>query len=96
MFRKLKKKWGIESNFQFWLVFSIFAVTGTSMLFLKPPVFELLGIHKSMPFVLYAILYVIIITPIYFIVLIVLGSVLGQYAFFSAFIKRMFSRFRRS
>lgn len=96
MFRKLKKKWGIESDFQFWLIFSIFGLTGTSMLFIKPSLFALLGIHRDLPFLLYALLYVLIITPVYFITLMILGSLLGQYKFFSRFIMRMFSRFTRS
>lgn len=96
MFKKLKKRWGIESNSQFWLVFSIFGITGTSMLFIKPPLFDFLGIHTDLHFLLYALLYVIIITPVYFIVLMIIGSLLGQYEFFSGFIKRMFTRFKRS
>lgn len=96
MINKLKKRWGVTSNFQFWLVFCIFGITGSSMLFIKPPLFELLGIHSDMPFLLYALLYVLIITPVYFIVLLILGSLLGQQRFFIAFMKRMVSRSRRS
>lgn len=95
MFKKLKEKWGVTSNFQFWLIFTIFGVTGTSMLFIKPPLFELLGIHRDMPLLLYILLYILIITPVYFTVLLLIGSIFGQYRFFIGFIKRMFSRFSR-
>jgi hypothetical protein len=95
MFEKLKNKWEIKSNFQFWLVFSIFGVTGTSMLFLKPPIFAYLGIDNSIHSLLYVLLYILIITPIYFIVLLIIGSIFGQFRFFWEFVKKMFSRFGR-
>lgn len=93
MFRKLKNKWGIKSNFQFWLIFCIFGITGTSMLFIKPPIFQLLGIDSSQHVLVYILLYILIITPAYFIVLLIIGSLLGQFRFFWEFEKKMFSRF---
>lgn len=95
MFKKLKDKWGIDNNFQFWLIFSIFGITGTSMLFIKPPLFGILGITSDIPIVLYVILYVLIITPVYFIVLLIIGSLLGQQKFFFNFVKKMFTRFHK-
>ncbi|MCD4698300.1 MAG: hypothetical protein K8S16_18900 [Bacteroidales bacterium] len=94
MINKLKHKWGIKSDFQFWLVFSIFGLTGTSMLFIKPPVFDLLGIDSSYSTWLYVLLYILIITPLYFIVLLIIGSIFGQFKFFWVFVKKMIFRFR--
>jgi len=95
MFKKLKNKWGIKSNFQFWLIFCIFGITGTSMLFLKPPVFAFFGIDHSIPTALYVLLYVLIVTPMYFITLLIIGSIFGQFKFFWEFEKKMFTRFNR-
>jgi hypothetical protein len=95
MFKKLKNKWGIQSNFQFWLVFCIFGITGTSMLFLKPPVFAFFGIDHSTHIVLYVLLYIIIVTPMYFVTLIIIGSIFGQFKFFWEFEKKMISRFKK-
>jgi len=93
MFKKLKNKWGIKSNFQFWLVFCIFGITGTSMLFLKPPVFAFFGIDHSIPTVLYVLLYILIVTPMYFITLLIIGSIFGQFRFFWEFEKKTFFSF---
>lgn len=95
-FKKLKAKWGIKSNLQFWWVFTIFGITGTSILFIKPPLFEALGIHSDLPTWAYVLLYILIITPVYFITLLIIGSLLGQHKFFWGFIKRTFSRFIKS
>ncbi len=91
-FDRLKKKWEIRSNYQFWLIMLIFAVTGTSVLFTKPLIFDLLGITDSLHFFLYALLYLLIITPVYFISLLLIGSLFGQYRFFNRFIQRIFIR----
>ena len=88
----LKKKWEIRSNYQFWIIMLIFAVTGTSVLFTKPLIFGLLGINDSLHFVLYALLYVLIITPVYFISLLLIGSLFGQYRFFNRFILKTILR----
>ncbi|MCD4682994.1 MAG: hypothetical protein K8R86_06900 [Bacteroidales bacterium] len=96
MFKKLKHKWGITGNFQFWLIFCIFAITGTSMLVIKPPLFQLLGIDRSLHILLYILLYILIITPVYFVTLLIIGSLLGQFRFFWEFEKKMFKRFKKS
>ena len=96
MIKFLKKRWGIESNANFWLIFSIFGITGTSMLFLKPSVFDYLGIDHSISTIWYVILYILTVTPMYFAVLLVFGFIFGQFRFFWEFEKKMFySIFRR-
>lgn len=95
MFKKLKNKWGIKSNFQFWLIFFIFGITGSSMLFLKPPVFAFFGINHSIPTILYILLYILIVTPMYFTTLLIIGSIFGQFRFFWEFEKKTFSHFQR-
>lgn len=93
MFKKLKNKWGITSNFQFWLIFVIFAIAGSSTLFVKRPVFDLLGIDSETPWWIVVPVYIITITPAYFAILLFYGTIFGQFKFFWEFEKKMFSRF---
>ena len=95
MFEKLKNKWGITNNFQFWLIFFIFAITGSSTLFVKRPVFVLLGIDSATSLWVVIPVYLITITPAYFIILMFYGTIFGQFKFFWEFEKKMFRRFRR-
>lgn len=95
MFTKLKNKWGVKSNFQFWLIFIIFAITGSSTLFVKRPVFDLLGIDTGTSWWIVVPVYIITITPAYFIMLLFYGTIFGQFKFFWEFEKKMFSRFTR-
>ena len=93
MIRKLKNKWGIKSNFQFWLIFIIFAIAGSSTLFVKRPVFDLLGIDSSTSLWIVIPVYLITITPAYFIILLFYGTIFGQFKFFWEFEKKMFRQF---
>ncbi|HSG68746.1 MAG TPA: DUF6787 family protein [Bacteroidales bacterium] len=88
-FTRFKTKWKIKSNKQFWLIMGAFAITGTSILFTKPLLFDFFGIDGDLHIVPYSILYLIIITPVYFVTLLVIGSLLGQYRFFNKFILKM-------
>jgi hypothetical protein len=91
-FTRFKNKWGIRSNLQFWIIMLVFALTGSSLLIIKPPLFALLGIDGSMHWLPYSLLYILIITPVYFIVLMLIGSALGQFRFFSRFVLRHIKR----
>lgn len=90
MIKYLKNKWGITSNFQFWLIFFIFAITGSSTLFVKQPVFNFLGIDSSDSWWLVVPVYIITITPAYIILLLFYGTIFGQFKFFWEFVKKMF------
>lgn len=91
-FKYLKEKWRIESNFQFWLIFSIFGLSGTSTLFIKTPVYSLLGITDATETLIKIVIYLVAITPAYFILLLVYGTILGQFRFFKNFTLSFFRR----
>ncbi|RLC25279.1 MAG: diacylglyceryl transferase [Deltaproteobacteria bacterium] len=93
MFKKLKDKWGLKSNFQFWLIFVIFAISGSSTLFVKQPVFDFLGIDSTTSWWIVVPVYLLTITPSYFVILLFYGTIFGQFKFFWEFEKKMFSRF---
>ncbi|WP_159799087.1 DUF6787 family protein [Flavobacterium sp. MK4S-17] len=87
---KLKKRWGITSNFQLVVIFIVFAVTGSTSAYLSKPVLAWMGVTKeTLPLWVYAPLYIILIFPIYQVLLVFFGFISGQFKFFWAFEKRM-------
>jgi manganese efflux pump family protein len=93
MFEKLKQRWGISSVWQLLILIIVFAITGSSSMFLTNPVLKFLNISlKNMnPFLFY--FYKIgIIFIIYQILLLWFGFLFGQYNFFWKFITNMLSK----
>ncbi|MBY8962101.1 diacylglyceryl transferase [Flavobacterium sp. D11R37] len=87
---KLKKRWGITSNFQLVMIFIVFAVTGSSSAYLSKPVLAWMGVTKeTMPLYFYIPLYLILIFPIYQVLLVFFGFIFGQFRFFWNFEKKM-------
>lgn len=87
---KLKKRWGITSNFQLVVIFIVFAVTGSTSAYLSKPVLAWMGVTKDvLSLWLYYPLYIILIFPIYQVLLVFFGFISGQFKFFWAFEKKM-------
>ena len=87
---KLKKRWGITSNFQLAIVFMVFAFTGSSSVYVTSPIFEYVGITKSnLNIIIYYILKLILVFPVYQILLLFFGFVFGQFKFFWNIEKKM-------
>jgi len=86
---KLKTKWKIESDFRFWKVFIGFAITGTSSAFVTKPmrawIFEQfdLAIWQQIG------VRILLVLVVYQILLLVVGAILGEFAFFYGFEKKM-------
>jgi len=93
--KKWKEKWGIESNWQFALINIIFAVTGSTTLFIRRPIFHFLGITTDTTFVLKVIAYLLTVTPSFFVMLLAIGTICGQFKFFWNFEKKVVRRFKR-
>lgn len=92
MLEKLKKRWGIRSGWQVLVILLVFALTGFSSMYLKKPVFAWLGITPEDPWWLRTLVWCLTILPAYQVLLLGYGALLGQFAFFWAFEKRMFGR----
>ncbi len=92
---KLKKRYGINSVFQLIIIFIVFGITGTSALFVKKYVFDLIGITDDTPLYFVVPLYIITIIPSYQVLLLAWGFLFGQFNFFWNFQKKSFSRFTR-
>jgi len=91
-FQKLKDKWGIESNFQFWLIFCIFGITGISTLFVKKPILAFMDITHETEWYYRLLVSLLLITPIYQVLLLIWGFIFGQFKFFWEFEKKTFGR----
>jgi hypothetical protein len=89
---KLKLRWDIESDWQVAIILLVFSLTGFSFLFVSPWVEGLLGIAEEDPFWLKALVFIIVLLPLYNILLLVWGTLLGQYRFFKNFIVKFFKR----
>ncbi len=95
---KLKERWGIISNFQLIIIFVVFAITGSSSVYVAKPFLSFIGMDKgNFPQewwgqTLYWILRILLIFPFYQILLVIYGWLFGQFKFFWAFEKKMLGR----
>jgi len=87
--KKLKERWGIESNFQLTLIFIVFAITGSASAWLSKPFCYWLGITKSDLGFWFTPIRLLLIFPIYQVLLVCIGFLFGQFQFFWAFEKKM-------
>ena len=88
--RKLKEKWGIDSNFQLVIILIVFSVTGSIAVWIAKPLLDLVGLDKTTlsPWVFWPIR-ISIIFPIYQVLIVIIGALFGQFQFFWAFEKKM-------
>ena len=85
-----KKRWQISSNWQIFVIILVFAITGSSAAILSKPILEWFGISKeTVSVIVYCILYILLIFPIYQFLLVFYGFIFGQFKFFWAFEKKM-------
>ena len=89
---KLKQRWNITSNYQLVIIFIVFAITGSSASYLSKPVTTFLGITKENISWLYWPFRIMIIFPVYQVLLVIIGTIFGQFTFFWNFEKKMLDR----
>ncbi|MDO7599040.1 MAG: diacylglyceryl transferase [Flavobacteriaceae bacterium] len=97
-FKKLKEKWDVKSNFQFLIIFIVFGITGSSSVVVAKPIMEVLGILPVyfedifLGNVVYWMLRILVIFPVYQILLLLFGILFFQFKFFWNFEKKILSR----
>ncbi len=79
---KLKSKWGINSNWDFWMIMLTFSLAGMSIMSIRKVIFPLLGITDTTPLWIKICVYIPLFPPIYQLGLLVFGFMLGQFPFF--------------
>ena len=72
VFNKIKKRWGIESNFQVFIIFSVFAFTGASVLLAKNIIYAQLGVSPDWAWYTRLCIWIFIVLPTYYVLLIFL------------------------
>ncbi|TJY33936.1 DUF6787 family protein [Pontimicrobium aquaticum] len=93
-FKKLENKWIVAYKWEMIRIFIVFAITGTSSVFIGKPIIKILGITKeNLNIFVYWFLYIIIGLIFYQILLITIGWLFGQFQFFWEFEKKMLKRF---
>lgn len=87
--KKLKERWNVETNCQLFIIFLVFAITGSSAAKLAAPVTDFFEIKKEMGWYIYWPFRILIIFPIYQVLLVFFGWVFGEFNFFWTFVKKM-------
>ena len=91
--KKIQRKWGVHSNIQFLIIMIVFAITGSLALYLSKPILEVLNINpNTLSKSLYYPLRLAVIFPVYQFVLIIVGTLFGQFKFFWNLEKKMMNR----
>lgn len=99
--KKLEKRWKVSERWQIIRIFIIFAITGTSSLYVSSPILNAIGLTKDIfdfnifSLSVYYVLKFLAILPVYQLLLLFFGWLLGEYKFFSTFVNKMLSRFKR-
>ena len=90
---KLEKKWIVNQRWELIRIFLIFALTGSSSVFVGRPFIKLLGVSKdNLHISVYYALFIVISLVFYQILLLLWGWILGQFDFFWRFEKKMLKR----
>jgi len=92
---KMKERWGLESNQQFWIIMLVFSLTGMSAVQIRKLIFPLIGVTDQTPWGYKLVIWLLVVTPFYYLFLTIYAWIFGQSKFFGAMMKKTFSRFRR-
>ncbi len=94
LMEKLKERWGISSNWQVIAIIIVFAINGSFAAWVAGPITNFIGLDSetTKPYILYIILRILLIFPIYQITLPLVGWLFGQFKFFWNFEKKMLQR----
>jgi hypothetical protein len=94
-FNKLKKRWKVESSVRVVLILVVFALTGTTILYIKEDILRVVyGGEENAPFYV-DLLYYTLILPLYLALLLLYGFIFGQYRYFIGFVGRFTGRMKK-
>ncbi len=86
----LKERWGITSNFQFVIIFVVFAINGSLSARISGYLMRYLGINnENTHWFFYYLVLIVLVLPLYPFLLMVFGYLFGQSKFFFPFAKKM-------
>ena len=88
--QRLKTKWKVESIWQVVMILLTFALTGSTVLYLKKWLFIALGFDDTTSWITKTIVYLLFVFPAYQLLILVFGTLLGQGTFFWEKEKKLF------
>lgn len=88
---RLKAKWGLKSLFQVVMILIVFSLTGMTVVLIRPIIFSWFNYDEYTPFWIKTITYILLIFPMYQILILVYGTLLGQFSFFWEKEKKLFN-----
>ncbi|EAY28045.1 DUF6787 family protein [Microscilla marina] len=86
---KLKERWGVSSDFQVFLIFVVFGLTGSTVVYVKGFFFQIIGFDAATPGWIKTVTYLLFIFPAYQALLLIYAFIFGQFDFFWAKMKKM-------
>ena len=90
---KLKKRWGIDSNYDLVIIFIVFAINGSLSAKISSYLMNLLDItRENTHWFLYYLILIVLVLPLYPFLLMFFGYLFGQSKFFFPFSKKMLQR----
>ena len=89
---KIRNLFKVESNIQLIIVNIVFAVTGTASVYLAGIIIDFFGLDVLNSFV-YWTLRILLLIPVYQFLLIIIGTLFGQFTYFWQMEKKMLKRF---
>ena len=95
MLEKLVNKFKANSIQHLFIIFIIFAISGSASLLISSPILIALGLDRLITFYpLYIFVRIILIIPIYQFILILIASLFGEFDYFWKFEKKFLQRLR--
>lgn len=91
---RMKQKWGLNSMLQVVLILIVFAMTGMTVVWIRPLIFKVLGIENANGW-LKTVSYLLLVFPLYQALLLAYGFVFGQFNFFWEKEKKMVKALQR-
>ena len=79
---RMKKKYNVRTTFELFIIMAVFSLAGMAIVWVRKPIFHLLGITTTTPFILKFIAWLAVVFPTYQINLLIFGFLLGQFPFF--------------
>ena len=92
--KKLKERWEIQSDWQLFVIFLVFAITGSTAAKFAAPTTDLVGVTREMGWFVYWPTRIFIIFPLYQVLLVFFGWLFGEFYFFWTFEKKMLRAMR--
>ena len=92
LLQKLKKRWNVRHNWEILIILLVFAITGTTTVYLYGFIKNWVGITPDTFFLLKIIAFIFLALPLYNVLLITWGKILGQSVFFQRFVRQFAER----